>query len=199
MKVRKAFHPIKWISSTVCYRIQVSCPVNPQLNQLFSSLEAQRHHLLDRVKNVSDRFNTNPGNNKWSIHQILAHLVAAEKLSVQYVRKKMQGIDQAKDAGLTESLKMIVLKISQRLPFKFNAPQPVVALTATYSNLDELITDWDTTRATLKNLLEEIGDDQTKRLIFKHPVVGKLDIAQALEFMKEHVAHHLPQVKRLLK
>lgn len=173
--------------------------MNPQLNQLFSSLEAQRHHLLEKAKIASARFNTSPGNNKWSIHQILAHLVAAEKLSVQYVRKKMQGIDQAKDAGLIESLKMIVLKISQQLPFKFNAPQPVVALTATYSNLDELITDWNNTRITLKNLLEEIRDDQTKRLIFKHPVVGKLDITQALEFMKEHVAHHLPQLKRLSK
>jgi hypothetical protein len=173
--------------------------VNTRLHQLFNSLEAQRHQLLDSVKNTPDRFKTSPGNNKWSLHQILAHLVSAEKLSVQYLRKKMQGIDQAKDSGLIETLKMVVLKISQRLPLKFNAPQPVVAFTITYTSLDELIVDWNASREALKNLLEEIRDDQTKRMIFKHPAVGKLNIIQALEFMKEHIAHHLPQVKRLLK
>ncbi|GAB1445735.1 hypothetical protein MASR2M41_14560 [Flammeovirgaceae bacterium] len=173
--------------------------MNTLLNQLFTSIEAHRHQLLDRAKKAPDRFNTNPGNNKWSIHQILAHLVSAEKLSVQYLRKKIQGIDLAEDSGWVESVKMVVLKISQRLPLKFNAPKPVVALTATYLSLDELTADWNATREALKNVLEEIEDHQTKRMIFKHPAVGKLNIAQALEFMEEHVAHHLPQVNRLLK
>lgn len=151
------------------------------------------------VKNAPDRFNINPGDNKWSLHQVLAHLVAVEKLSTQYLKKKIQGIDEAKNSGFTENLKMVVLKISQRLPLKFNAPQGVVALTASYPSLNELEADWSSTRDTLKMLLEEVRDDQIKRMIYKHPAVGKLDITQALEFLGEHVAHHLPQVNRLLK
>ncbi|MEQ8362179.1 MAG: DinB family protein [Cyclobacteriaceae bacterium] len=173
--------------------------MNTRLHQLFNSLEAQRHQLLERVSIATDRFNIRPGNNKWSIHQILAHLVASEKLSNQYLRKKIQGIDEAGDTGMAENLKMLVLKTSQRLPFKFNAPKPIVASTVTYQSLDELVIDWNTSRENLASLLEQIKDDQLKRKIFKHPAVGKLNIAQALEFIEEHVAHHLPQVNRLLK
>jgi len=159
----------------------------------------QRHQLLDKVKNAPDRFNISPGNNKWSLHQILAHLVASEKLSNQYLHKKIQGIDEAEDSGVVETFKMQLLKISQRLPFKFNAPKLIVASTLTYQSLDELIVDWNGTRAQLVALLEQIKDDQLKRKIFKHPAVGKLNITQALEFLSEHVDHHLPQVNRLLK
>lgn len=89
--------------------------------------------------------------------------------------------------------------MSQRLPIKFNAPKPVVASTSTYSNLDELVADWDLTRKELKEVLEQIKESQLKRKVFKHPAVGKLNIVQAVEFMGEHIAHHLPQVNRLLK
>lgn len=173
--------------------------MNTQLQQLFNSLEAQRQQLLDRAKNTTDSFNRSPGNNKWSVHQILAHLVGAEKLSVQYLTKKIQGIDEAEDSGWVESLKMIVLKASQRLPLKFTAPKPVVASTASYESLEALTADWDNVRAELKKLLEQVKNDQVKRKIFKHVLVGKLNIQQALQFLSEHIAHHLPQVNRLLK
>lgn len=173
--------------------------MNPQLDRLFNSLETQRHQLLHLANGIADRFNDSPGNNKWSLQQILAHLVASEKLSVQYLEKKMQGINDAEDSGITEDLKMIVLKASQRLPLKFNAPQPIVDSTITYNSLEELKTDWDNTRSALRMLLEKINDDQLKRKIFKHVIVGKLNILQALQFLREHINHHLPQVKRLLK
>jgi len=173
--------------------------VNTQLDKLFNSLETQRHQLLNLADEAADSFDHSPGNNKWSLHQILAHLVAAEKLSIQYLEKKIKGIDEAGDTGIAENLKMLVLKASQRLPLKFNAPQPIVASTVTYNSLEELIKDWDNTRTALKMLLEKIKDNQLKRKIFKHVIVGKLNILQALQFLGEHINHHLPQVNRLLK
>lgn len=171
----------------------------PRLDQLFRALEVQRSELLNSVKNSSDKFNLDPGNNKWTLHQVLAHLVAAERLSVQYLAKKIQGIDDAGDTGLIEDFKLLILKASQRLPLKYNAPVPVVASTSSYPNLEELVADWDNTRETLKNLLEKIKEDQLKRKIFKHVLVGKLNIQQALQFLGEHMTHHLPQINRLLK
>lgn len=173
--------------------------MNTQLHRLFDALEIQRFQLLDRVKKRPAQFNVKPDHNRWSLHQVLAHLVAAEKLSVFYLRKKIQGIDQAGNTGLIEELKMVVLRISQRLPFKFKAPKPVIETTTAYSSLEALITDWDSTRANLKQLLEQIQDNQLKRKIFKHVIAGKLNIKHAVMFLQEHVAHHLPQVNRLLK
>lgn len=173
--------------------------MNKKLNDLFEDLETQRHDLLEVVKKSPEAFYTKPNETKWSVHEILAHLIAAEKLSLQYIAKKMQGIDAAGDTGWSEELKMSVLKLSQRLPLRFKAPSTVVAATPHYSNIDELLNDWDLTRANLKKLLDQIGDNQLKKKIYKHFVVGRLNITHAILFLKEHVNHHWPQINRLLK
>lgn len=172
--------------------------MNQKLNRLFERLEVQRHELLEKVKQVPDKFDAKPNDKKWSLHQLLAHLVAAEKLSNQYISKKIQGIDHAGDTGIMEDLKMGVLKVSQRLPLKFNAPKPVVATTNSYTNLAALIAEWDSTREDFKQLLNQVKDDQLKRKVYKHVIAGRLNIVHAVEFLHEHVAHHLPQVNRLL-
>ena len=46
------------------------------------------------------------------------------------MKKKALGIDQLKNSGLSESLRLEVLKISQRIPaLKFKAPKIVVSNT----------------------------------------------------------------------
>lgn len=173
--------------------------MNQKLSQLFQELEMQRLQLTEDVRKYPDTFNIKPDQTKWSVHEILAHLISAEKLSLQYLKKKKLGIDKTGNTGVFEELKMGALKISQRLPFRFKAPQPVVAATASYSNMDDLVDDWNVTRENFKMLLEEIRDDQLKKKIYKHFFVGRLNVTHAIIFLKEHVNHHLPQINRLLK
>ncbi len=136
---------------------------------------------------------------KWSIQQILAHLIAAEKLSVIYLNKKKLGVNDAHDTGLLEEIKMVVLKLSQRLPLKFKAPRGVVENTPTYASFEELMLDWDRTRSELREFLEKIDDTQIRKKIYKHIVAGRLNIQHALVFLREHIIHHTPQINRLLK
>ncbi len=173
--------------------------MNPKLKFLFEDIEKQRIQLLDDVRKSPERFDLKLRDEQWSIHQILAHLITAEKLTNQYISKKIQGIDRAGDSGIWEELKMIVLKVSQRLPFKFKAPAVVVKFTPSYSGIDDLVADWDKTRSEFRALLGQIKDEQVKRKIYKHVVAGKLNIMHAVIFLKEHVAHHWPQVNNLLK
>lgn len=173
--------------------------MNPQLDRLFSRLEADRQklmHLLDGI--TSEAFHrSNPG--KWSIQQILAHLVASERLSIQYLKKKFQGIEELSVTGIQEDLKMWILVISQRLPLKFKAPKVVVEHTPALKNSDEISTEWNRARQELREVLEWFQDHHLNRKVYKHPVVGKLNIVQMLRFFGEHIAHHAPQIKKLLK
>lgn len=162
-------------------------------------LEAQRIQLLDSLKNLpSEKLNHKP-KGKWSINEIVAHLITAERISVQYLTKKIQGIDEVDNTGLIEELKMIGLILSQRLPLKFKAPRVVVENTPSLSDLNQLEQEWITARGNLKVLLEKIGDDQLRKRIYKHVRAGKLNIQQALIFFREHVIHHHPQIQKLAK
>src|SRR6266850_2373658 len=90
--------------------------MNSRLQSLFDSIETQRRSLLSSLKELPSEKLNHHLPNKWSINQIIAHLISSEQLSVRYISKKMLGIDQTTDTGVYEELKMILLQISQRVP-----------------------------------------------------------------------------------
>jgi len=174
--------------------------LNNSLLRLFDSLETQRNELLGLVTSLStEELNAHP-EGKWSIAQVLSHLIASEHLSVIYLNKKLLGVKDVPNTGLAEELVMMALIISQRLPFiKFKAPKVIAENTQVYQTRDQLKEAWDNGRGELKNVLARFQDDQLKRKIYKHPIAGKLNIQQALRFFQEHINHHTPQVKKLLR
>src|SRR5260221_7426736 len=172
--------------------------MNSRLQSLFNSIETQRHSLLSSLKELPSKKLNNHLPNKWSINQIIAHLISAEQLSVRYIGKKMLGIDQASDTGVYEELKMILLQISQRVPLKYKAPKKVVENTLNESDIHRLIEQWNLVRNDFRTILEKIEDHQINRGIYRHVRVGMINIQHAVKFFGEHVTHHVPQIKRLL-
>jgi len=175
--------------------------MNLKLQRILDRLEAERKDLLDELSALPDqRFNTNPSPGKWSISQILTHLITSEKLTLLYMRKKSMGINELDNSGWIESLKMILLKVSQRLPFlTYKAPPIVVEHTPEALSYAEAVEQWSKVRALLKKFLGAIEERNVRKKIYKHPVAGRLDVSQALEFCGEHIRHHLPQIKKLMK
>jgi uncharacterized damage-inducible protein DinB len=172
--------------------------LNQSLQKKFELLELQRKALFESLKKVSMEKLTQCPEGRWSIVQIVAHLIAAEKLSVAYLSKKIMAINEVGDTGLWEEIKMIGLILSQRLPLKYKAPRVVVENTAKETSIAQLEQEWASVRAELKALLENISDSQVNRKIYKHIFAGKLNVQQALVFLSEHFIHHQPQIRRLL-
>jgi len=174
--------------------------MHPQLVQLVDRIESQREAILSSFQSMTpEQFNRTPSTGKWSAAEILSHIIAAEKLSVMYMQKKVQGIRQAKSSGVWEEIKITILVISQRLPgLKFKAPPRVVENTKFFRDLPAIQAEWENIRKELRMLLGQIPDDSRTRLIYKHPIAGYLNIRQALIFFHEHVYHHAPQLQKLL-
>jgi len=172
--------------------------MNNTLAKQLELLEAQRSELLTSLRSLpADRLNHH-SEGRWSINQIIAHLIAAEKLSIAYLQKKILAIHEVDNTGIYEEIKMIGLIISQRLPLKFRAPRVVVENTIQTTDISQLEKEWASSREELRQLLEKVTDDQIKRRIYKHVRAGKLNIQHALIFFREHIIHHQPQIKRLM-
>jgi uncharacterized damage-inducible protein DinB len=171
--------------------------MDPQLIKVYEELEAQRAELLNLVKQYKEEDRNKKINGKWSINEILSHLVTSERLSMAYIKKKSNAIETLDNTGLLEDAKMLLLKMSQRGPFRFKAPK-IVADHTPESSLKETEEKWNQIRIDLLNFVQNISPQHSKKKIYKHPVVGKLNIKQAMLFFKEHVTHHRPQIKRLL-
>lgn len=172
----------------------------PNFQKAYDKLEYQRKQIVGLISNLPEDAYTTAPTGKWSIAQILTHLLTAERLTLIYMKKKSLGIDTLHDSGFKQNVLSAILKISQRLPFlKFTAPRVIVDNTPEALSLDEIVTHWEKSRLDLKQLLESINDKHSRRLIYKHPIAGMLNAEQGIRFMFEHINHHLPQIKRLLK
>jgi len=174
--------------------------MNPAFQKVYDELERQRETILNSVKNVSvEKYNRPRAEGKWSLGQILTHILTAEGLSISYMKKKYQGADQTDNSGIMASLRLILLIISQRIPvLKFNAPKVVVENTPPVLPFQTLIENWDAQRNDLKLFLERMEEKNYKKLIYKHPIAGRLDTRQAMIFFGEHIIHHTPQIKQII-
>jgi len=173
--------------------------VNNKLRLLYEQLEDDRARLMAELSNASgDTLSLKPSKDKWSVNEILTHLVTSEQLTIRYLKKKSLGVEQLRNSGLAEKIRYAVLEISQRLPLKFKAPKHLVSNTPEALAFPQLLTSWNATRQELKEFLNSITDRNVNKLIYKHPVAGRFDVSQCLMFMREHYHHHLPQIKRLL-
>ncbi|HEY5824757.1 MAG TPA: DinB family protein [Cyclobacteriaceae bacterium] len=175
--------------------------MNNKLQNLFDKIEDQKQDVFEMIAELSnEQINVNPSPGKWSISQIISHLIVAERLSVNYIQKKIRGVDTVKNSGPVEELKMLVLKISQRIDgLKFKAPKYVLDNTVVYSDVEELKSEWSKAREDFRQLLERVEDNHLNKKIYKHAIAGYLNIQHALMFFQEHVTHHHPQIRKLIK
>jgi len=172
--------------------------MNGKFQQILALAEQERLELLKEVSKLpAERLFYRRGT-KWSISQILIHLLTAEKLSLQYMKKKSLGIDSADNAGWWEAAKYFMLKISQRLPLRYKAPPYLSENMPEAFSFHDLSDQWDQHRKELIQFLHSIDEKNINKKIYKHPVAGRLSASQAVSFFRDHIKHHLPQIKRLL-
>jgi hypothetical protein len=172
--------------------------MNMQLYNAFTRLEALKVDIGHEIGNLDDTaFKQPEGPGKWSLSQVLAHLIQAEETSLKYLQKKFLGIDALPKAGLDAAIRLRILYLSQVLPLKFKAPA-VVAQPPGDKNVQEIFAYWEACRADLRTFLEDFPEEAHNRLIYRHPVAGKFTLPQALKFLQYHIMHHKRQIRRVL-
>lgn len=173
--------------------------MNHPLDKAFAHLEALKEDLRKEIGSLDDvAFKQPEAPGKWSLSQVLMHLIQAEQSSLHYLKKKILGIDTLPKAGLDAAIRLRILYLSQALPLKFKAPA-VVAQPPGDKNVQEIFAYWEACRADLRVFLENFPEEAHNRLIYRHPVAGKFTLPQTLKFFQYHIMHHKRQVRRVLK
>lgn len=164
----------------------------------FDYLEKQRFAILKKAESLhSQQFELSPGEGRWSMAEVLAHIIKAEALSLKYMERMYSRIDDVPNAGILSSVRFQLLKWGLNLPMKYKAPA-MADTTGTVSGLDELEREWERIRNRLKRLIETCDEDCLKKAIYKHPRAGYLNLRQAVVFMSLHIQHHEGQINELL-
>lgn len=173
--------------------------MNPKFESRFKAIEAKREAIFSRLQSAPDKdLMKSPGPNRWSAVQALQHLVVAERGTNMYLKKKVLGKDSVKQSGLVNTLRMVVGKLAFSIPIKFKAPK-VVADPPSNLNLEETKKQWEEVRQEFYFIVKALEERDLTKELFKHPIMGRLDIFQTVDFFEIHMDRHAEQAYRTLE
>lgn len=163
----------------------------------FSKIETLKKSILNSVEEYSNnQLNYKPANDKWSLAQVISHLITSEQRSLAYIKKKILAGTENPDSGLYQKMKLILLKFALKLPVKYKAPY-VVASVPDSASYENLVNDWNQVRNEMKDVLDGLPNEFFNKQLFKHPSIGKISILHFLEFLESHITHHILQINNL--
>lgn len=173
--------------------------MNAQLTEYYEKLRSQTDKIIAELAEVDIKIlQKKPAENRWSVIQILNHLILAEQLSLNYLKKKYPAIEDLEEVGLKQKLAMQTMKLAQRSSKKFKAPEPV-SQPENQNDITEVKTKWQQVQTELKIFLDGYPDKYLKKGLYKHPFIGRISIAQMMEVHLYHIKRHKAQIDRLLQ
>ena len=168
-----------------------------QLKQLDADLTL----LLEVLKDYSEAtLNKKPAEDKWSVMQLMEHLMLVEGYGQSYVKKKLSFSSSLVKVGMATAWRNLVLNVFIKSPFKITAPDAVSEENLPeYSNFWETAKKWKEQRKLLWELFESIPLEHYDKEIYKHPLAGRLSIYGLLDFYQGHFTRHRKQMNGILK
>jgi hypothetical protein len=170
-----------------------------QLSSKFDNLEKSRNDLITYLQGVDkNSLSFKINQNKWSTIQICLHVIKAEQLTTLSLNKNLQLKNNLKKSGFTSLIMDALLSFALKSKIKFKAPAIVAKMPDNY-DFDELMKKWNTIRASLKNYVDNFPEDCLRKVIYRHPIAGWLNLSQTLNFLQNHFDHHKPQIIKLIE
>lgn len=162
--------------------------------RLLARVEERRRDVMGDVDRLSaEQLTYRPGPNRWSILDIVEHLVKVEEGVVSRVRpREPRTLAQAAQARSALVLMHVVTALRWRVKVPVQGVLPLGGVT-----LSDLASRWDDTQAALRERLEAFGPGDWPRPMMRHPLLGLLTPAEGLRFIHWHMGHHHRQIGRI--
>ncbi len=167
-----------------------------RIDQEIRWLDAKRSELLDELESLSpEALALRPETGKWSILEIVEHLVVAERDVFEGFPAVADLVDRRRRLKnrVTYLLVFFILRfgVPVRTPSPKMVPQGGRALA-------ELRLQWDENIRRLFTYSATPDREGLRRVVFQHPAAGPITLVQALTLDRMHLRNHARQIRRLL-
>ena len=161
---------------------------------LWRDLEAVRADVLKETDGLSQaQADWRPGENDWSVGEIIHHLTIAEIATGKLTTKL------TKEADAAGTLKAFPADLRELRPLAAEpaaaADAPPIVWPERGKPIGTLIADMKATRQRSWESLDKLGTVDPRPLVFKHFRLGDLDLSQWWRLQAQHDAIHLRQIR----
>jgi hypothetical protein len=161
------------------------------------SIQAKRIRLMDQLAGADPTVvAARPGPAKWSIREIVEHLVLSERDVLG--RPEDLGQLRPRKRGLGDRLRYLIVMFILRFDIPVKAPSQGM-VPAGDRDLPSLARDWEAAHVGLRSWLESSDAELLSRPLFVHPVAGPMTTAESLWMLEVHLDRHLRQIRSIMK
>jgi len=155
----------------------------------------ERLRLMDEVERLEpERLTAKPLPGKWSILEIVEHLVVGDREVFRSLPNPSALVDQPRRLRDRVSYPLVMFVLACHIPAKVPSPR---YLPRGRSSLPDLRRDWAEIQQWLRSYVARLEQGDPDKAVFGHPVAGPLTMQQALDMGKLHLATHTRQIRRL--
>ncbi len=173
--------------------------MNAQLRKRFLQLEEERKNLFTDLRKYSDEvINKKPSPEKWSVAEVIAHVMTAEEYSLKYLQKKVLDTSQEKSETFKNKWRWLLVQTVFTFDIKFKAPE-IVEPKIGYTTLADLETNWANNRSETIKIITTLTDEEVNKTLWKHAVAGKMNLHHMVQFFGVHYNRHKKQIERTLE
>lgn len=159
-------------------------------------LVAGKERLLGRIAGIDPTIRQRrPDPDRWSVVEVLEHVIIVETGIAGALMREPSPERPRRFTG--RWWRYPTLRIVLALGVRIRLPVESIAPTGK-AGWEPLQVSWTQGRERLRQWLDGIDPAILGTPRFKHPIVGWLDVPQGLTFAADHLAHHLPQIERVL-
>ncbi len=166
-----------------------------RLDKRLQAFDQKRRALLDEMEALdSAELVAKPLADKWSILEIIEHLVVSERAVLQGLPESSRLRERKRRLKHRFTYLIVMFVLRARIHVKVPSPAMVPRGNRTLGELRRL---WDENQEWLRAYTARLDREGFRRAVFEHPVAGPLAVGQAVHMDQFHLDTHIRQIRRL--
>jgi hypothetical protein len=166
-----------------------------EIHETFESLEKKYGKLLQHLNSLTDDVvYFKAGADKWSIVEVIEHLVMAEENMLVELTGAASATTLDPQDRSAKNYHIVIKVMTKDIPV--DVPDEIMEPHGQFS-LEELLGRWDNTRKKTRAYIDAINSEKAGDLVYRHPFAGPLDMAETLRFIDVHFDNHMRHIEKI--
>lgn len=168
----------------------------PELQLRFNQYNQKREALLQNLSSLlSETLSKNLGPDRWSLLQVIQHLVKAERAVLMNLPDPSLLVHKPRGIRAQLGYLIVIWVLKWGLPVP--VPESAMAPDDNQTSLSVLRAEWDRNTTWLQLYLDGLTPATAMRAVFRHPLTGPLTPDRVLRLAHLHLDTHIRQIDRI--
>ena len=166
------------------------------IRETFDNLEIKYGKLLQQLNSLTDDvLYYKAGDDKWSIVEVIEHLVVAEENLLEQLTGTTSASSLDPQDRSAKNYHIVIKVMTKDIPV--DVPDESLEPHGQFSR-EDLLGRWNDARQKTRAYVDGINSEKAEDLVYRHPFAGPLNMAETLRFIDVHFDNHMRHIDRII-